>query len=231
MESTAKQDLVERLGGPRRPVPPDSTAGVSLSGLVTPNVTRAATPISILRSQYPKYDQNKKQVTDIALDKEIAQLSMPHGIVETPDVGSSYEETGQVANIVEEQDSDVSISRVSSMVFHFTRADYPTKQDIVCMETIICPLTNRPSWEKLVGILEQEGDFELGFKEGQDFIMINDKIRVTNERQFLASLQYLHNLKIWNSEVLVDSFDNIRKKKALSRSCSLEPNKKRKEPC
>ena len=207
MESTAKQDLVERLGGPRRPVPPDSTAGVSLSGLVTPNAARAATPISILRSRYLTCDQNKKQVTDIAIDKEIAQLSMPHGLVEAPDVGSSYEETGHVTNLAEEQDSDVSISRVASMVFHLTRADDPTKQDIVCMETIICPLTNRPSWAKLVGILEQEGDFELGFKEGHNFFMVNGKILVAYEWQFLASLQYLHNLKNWNSEV--DSFDNI----------------------
>ena len=112
------------------------------------------------------------------------------------------------------------------MVFHLTRAGDPTEQDIVCMETIICSLTNRPSWAELVGILERKGDFELGFKEGRDFTMINGKIQVANDRQFLASLQYLHNLKIWSSEVLVDSFDNIKKKEDLSRSCSLERSKK-----
>jgi hypothetical protein len=71
------------------------------------------------------------------------------------------------------------------MVFHLTRADDPTKQGIVCMETIICPLTNGPSWAKLVGILEQEGDFELGFKEGHDFIMINGKFEWLMNGNFL----------------------------------------------
>lgn len=111
------------------------------------------------------------------------------------------------------------------MVFHLTRTDDPTKQDIVCMDTIISPVTNRPSWAKLVGILEQEGDFDLGFKEGRDFITTNGNIRVANKRQFLASVQYLYNLKIWSSEALVDSFDKVKKKEGLSRSRSLENTK------
>jgi hypothetical protein len=93
------------------------------------------------------------------------------------------------------------------------------------MDTVISPVTNRPSWEKLLEILGQDGEFELGFREGRDFIMINGNIRVANERQFLASIQYLYNIKIWSSDALVDSFSN------LSRSLCLEQSKKRKEPC
>jgi nucleic acid/nucleotide deaminase of polymorphic system toxin len=230
MESTAKQDLVERLGGPRRPVPLESTGGVSLSGLATPSIARARTPVSISLSQHPSYRQNEKRVMEFGLDAEIAKRSMPHDL-EAPDIGSSCEESGHVSSIGGVQESEVnSVSQVASMVFHITRADDPSKQDIVCMNTIISPVTNRPSWANLVGILEQDGDFEVGFKEGHEFIVFNGNIRVANERQFLAAVQYLHNLKIWSSEALVDSFDNRRRQIAFLRSCTLERSKKRKEP-
>jgi len=91
---------------------------------------------------------------------------------------------------------------ITAMVFHFMRADNATRQDIVSIGDILGPSTNCPSWAKLVKILEIDDGLGLGFKEGREFFMVNNRIRVTNGRQFLACLQYLRNLKVLNSEVL-----------------------------
>jgi hypothetical protein len=53
---------------------------------------------------------------------------------------------------------------------------------------------------KLLEILKDDNEFGVSFEEGQQFLIVNDRIRVTNERQFLACLQYLLNWNVLNSE-------------------------------
>ncbi len=89
------------------------------------------------------------------------------------------------------------------MIFHFIRTDDVNKQDIISMRDIFDPSTNCPSWAKLLEILKTDHDFGVAFKESQEVLMINNQIRVGNERQFLACLQYLHNSNISNSKTLV----------------------------
>ena len=70
------------------------------------------------------------------------------------------------------------------------------------MTDIVDPSTDHPSWVKLLEILADDKS-GISFKESQQVLMVNDRIRVTNERQFLACLQYLLNGNILNSEVFV----------------------------
>ncbi len=92
---------------------------------------------------------------------------------------------------------------ISTMVFHFFRADDNSKQDIVCMDDILDYSTNGPSWTKLLEILAADDGFGMAFKEGREFLIVNDRIRVANGRQFLACLQYLQNSNTLNSVAFV----------------------------
>jgi hypothetical protein len=91
----------------------------------------------------------------------------------------------------------------SSTVFHFMRADDTNRQDIISMGEILEPSTKNPSWAKLVEILQASDDFGLAFKVSRELPTVNNQIRVGNERQFLAYLQYLRNFRLLNSEALV----------------------------
>lgn len=188
MEETAKQDLESRLGSSRRPVPAESTAGVSLSGLTSSSLARETTQHPVRSWSDSVESQNATE--DVESEKSLCQTEV---VNLTP-----YEE--------EELYLDSSNTHpITAMVFHFMRADDATKQDIVSMGDILGPSTNYPSWAKLVKILETNDGLGLGFKEGREFFMVNNRIRVTNGRQFLACLQYLRNLKVLNSEVFVYS--------------------------
>ena len=188
MEAMAKQDLESRLGFPRRPAPAESTAGVSLSGLTSSSLAREMTqhPIRLWSDSV----ESRNATEDVESEKSLCKTEV---VNLTP-----YEE--------EEPYLDSSDTLpITVMVFHFMRADDTTRQDIVSMGDILSPSTNCPSWAKLVKILEIDDGLGLGFKEGREFFMVNNRIRVTNGRQFLACLQYLRNSKVLNSEVFVYS--------------------------
>jgi hypothetical protein len=51
-------------------------------------------------------------------------------------------------------------------------------------------------------------DSGVGFEIG-DHLMVNNRIRVANERQFLACLQYLRNETVLNSAVYVHNSDTV----------------------
>jgi hypothetical protein len=94
---------------------------------------------------------------------------------------------------------------ITEMAILFTRAEDTTKQDIVQMRDIFDQSTTQLSWLKLIKILEVDDGVSLGFVEGRDFLVFNSRIRVRDERQFFACLQYLHNLGILNLEAYVHS--------------------------
>ncbi len=212
MEAAAKTDMETRLGGERRPVPADSTAGVSLSGL---------TDLAITGSQVPWHSQTDDQVNsgtvmegreaiegNVRVEEETIESPLsfhPIDVVELTPSNIRIEPVPlDVGDVVTEQLINNSNSTmVLAMVFHFIRADDFDKQNIVSMRDIVDLSTNRPSWMKLLEILKADDDFGIAFQEGQQVLIVNNRIRVSNERQFLACLQYLLNSNVLNSEALV----------------------------
>lgn len=183
MESIAKHDLQNRLGL-HRPVPPDSTAGVSASGLMdfkkgTRNIS-VASARSVAREVTPPF--HPIPLVDISPpDEELCRR--PDNRF---DVADSFPTT--------------------EMVFHVMRLNETQRQDIVAIRDIMDHHSGEPSWEKLVDLLVNESGVCL--KDG-DFLMVNNRIRVSNERQLLACLQYLRNETVLNSEVYVYNLSTV----------------------
>jgi len=129
---------------------------------------------------------------------DVVNLTPPNMVIErvTMDREEAAIATGQII------ENSNSIS-VLAMVFHFMRADDVNKQNIVSIRDIYDPSIDFPSWVKLLEILKDDDECGISFQQGQQFLIVNDRIRVTNERQFLACLQYLLNSNVLNSEALV----------------------------
>ena len=219
MEAAAKQDLEDRLGGQRRFVPADSTAGVSLSGLTEP---------AEMGNQIVVESQADFQVMpDTAIKGSIAVDGSSTIEGETTESESSFRPIDIVSlapsnmeidpatsnrvgvAIPREQSFNGNPTSVLAMVFHFVRAGDGNKQDIISIGDIFDHSTNRPSWAKLLEILKADDDFGVAFKEDQEILVVNNQIRVGNERQFLACLQYLHNLSILSSEAFVYKISEV----------------------
>lgn len=218
MEATAKQDLDGRLGSHHQNIPADSTAGVSLSGLTQSSLARTEAQVnfgthndSAVNESVSMRKGTVKEGPSMMEGETAASSSFRP--VEVADVmRSSYEETEpaifsrSMTSLPTNQFWGNSESiPISAMVFHFIRDDNTDRQDIVSMGEIIDSSTDCPSWMKLVDILKADDNFGLAFQEGYEFLLVNNQIRVGNERQFLACLQYLRNLKVLNSQALVCS--------------------------
>lgn len=194
MEAIAREELAGRLGS-RRIVPADSTAGVSLSGLT---------------------EWSKIEVADFAKRDRINANFTSHGEVADSDIlpgpvalerlhaesrpGSVSEmtlstPTGQ--SLMEGSDRSV-----SSIVFHFKYQGDETRQDIIMVDSILDPYTHHPSWSRLVELLNSDDSLGLVLQNSH-VLFVNNNIRVRNERQFIACLQYLLNQGVWNSEVMI----------------------------
>jgi hypothetical protein len=192
MESVAKQELQNRLGL-RRPVPPDSTAGVSVSGLMVFNKRsqdRSALPETVTTS-------TKSIVREI-----VCTTPSPHPIP-VVDASSPDEEFSRVPHNSSPVDDSFSSAE---MVFHVMRMNEVQMQDIIAIGDIIDHHSGEPSWAKLVDLLGDESGVSL--RDG-DFLMVNNRIRVGNERQLLACLQYLRNETVLNSEVYVHNSSTV----------------------
>lgn len=186
MEAVAKQDLQNRLGLRRR-VPPDSTTGISVSGLMdlysrrTEGASRMIETVempgkSLVRELYTTPSHNPIQVLDnLSPDEEPS--CVPH---------SNFPVTDSFS--------------ITEMVFHVMRSNDSQRQDIIAIRDIMDRHSGEPSWVKLVDLLMD--DSGVAFGDGE-FLMVNDRIRVSNERQLLACLQYLRNAMVLNSEVYV----------------------------
>ena len=162
MEAAAKHDLKNRLGGERRPVPADSTAGVSLSGLT--ELAGIGSPV-LLQSQADFLIGSDATIEgSVAIGRsikgegetlsessshpiDVVNLAPPNMDIErvTMDRKEAAIATGQLI------ENSNSIS-VMTMVFHFMAADDVNKQNIVSMRDIFDPSTEFPSWMKLLEI-------------------------------------------------------------------------------
>jgi OTT_1508-like deaminase len=212
MELAARRDLDYRLGALRTGGVADSTAGVSLSGLTEVSAIDVGVQAYLRSQEELSVLQRSADEGFITMRDEMAEEESPCPvgvsgssslINETWPINSNRVPTA----IPTEQSSESnSATPISTMVFHFMRAGDPARQDIISMSDIFDPTTNYPSWANLVEVLKVDNNYGLAFREGSEFLMINNRVRVSNERQFRACLQYLCNSKILNSEALVCEF-------------------------
>ena len=208
----AKYNIKIRLSSKRRPVPADFIIGVSLSGLIdvvkTGFQNRLQSQINFQISSGIIIEGSGKG--NIREEEEIIQslsLLYPIDIVDLipPDIGIALFILGRgdATIVIEQLIDNPNSTSVLAIVFHFMRADSFNKQDIVSMRDIFDLSTNRPSWGKLLEILKADDAFGIAFQEGQQMLIVNNRIRVSNERQFLACLQHLLNSNVLSSEALV----------------------------
>ncbi|KAH6680526.1 hypothetical protein B0J14DRAFT_531823 [Halenospora varia] len=209
MEAIARQELVGRLGSRRYPVPADSTAGVSLSGLTESR--------SLETTDFEEHDEieidlesnadigefyftSQARATDShILSRPVKAVSPMPQIPESQPVSMSGMDLSNSGRQFPGPDSLVSIS---SMVFHFRYLCDKSRQDIITISSVLDPHTHSPAWSKLVELLNPDDNLGLVFKDS-DVLMVNNHIRVRNERQFIACLQYLLNSGVLNSEVMI----------------------------
>ncbi|KAH0829622.1 hypothetical protein FOPE_10283 [Fonsecaea pedrosoi] len=191
MESMAKHELKDRLGL-RRPVPPDSTAGVSISGLMDLDERPHGVSATL--------EMATTSIKSVVRDSEAHATTAALQPIPVVDVSSPDEELPWTPyNSYPVGDS----LSTTEMVLHVLRPNEPQRQDIIAIRDITDRFTGNPSWAKLVDLLMDESG--VGLKDG-DCLMVKNQIRVGNERQFLACLQYLRNEAALNSEVYVCNF-------------------------
>ena len=206
MEAIAKQDLVQGLGLRRFPIPADSTAGVSLTGLTD------ATSLGFI-----DLEDHDESYVDLGIDTVTGQHDFTFNatVPESDIVSHSVDLTAQIPDPQQVNRGDMSLLRtgqqfarqdsqmsISSMVFHFKRYGDKMWHEIVMIGSVLDPVTHSPSWSKLVELLNQDGDGGVVFQHS-NVLIINECVWVRNERQFIACLQYLLNSGILNSEVLI----------------------------
>jgi len=200
MEATAKQDLEDRLDLRRRLVPADSTAGVSLSGLANPaqDTTQSHNP----GASQDGSAFNKEQPTEISPvlhhPIEVVSLTAPRHGVESNSLSEPWAHSPS-----EGSPRGDWLKSISTLVLHVMRVGNTSQQDIISIGDILDPSTSLPRWEILLQFLEVDEGFGIAFNRTLEFLMFNRRIRVVNERQLLACLQYLLNSGTLNSEVLV----------------------------
>ncbi|KAK0103055.1 hypothetical protein ONS96_005666 [Cadophora gregata f. sp. sojae] len=194
MEKIAREELIGRLGL-KRLMPADSTAGVSLSGLTELGKTgipdcagRGGVKIDFASASGDAAPERHEALADI----------------ESPSNNSRYSSASDLTSTCTRQNSleTESGKSISSMVFRFKDQRDQKKQDIITIDSIVNPDTQLPSWSKLLDLLNSEDSFGLVFRDS-DFLFVNNSIRIRNERQFLACLQWLLNEGVWNAEAMI----------------------------
>jgi hypothetical protein len=150
MEVIARQDLVRRLGSKRYPVPADSTAGVSITGL-TDSRSLEVTDFEEHNNSYVELEVN----TDPGQpdSTSYARIAKPH--VLSPSVNltrhiiasqrDSLSEIDLSGRQLSWRDSQLSIS---SMVFHFKDPSDWRRQNIIMIGSVLDPHTHTPLWSK-----------------------------------------------------------------------------------
>ncbi|KAF9695390.1 hypothetical protein EKO04_006317 [Ascochyta lentis] len=150
----------------RRPIPADSTPGVSLSGLTNPD--SANTSIGRL-DPWIAHSKNR----------------MIYEAISNADEDEEFQPEQANTSIQTLEDTEASGQRrfdsnelllITRMAILFKRADDSSRQDIVRMRDILDLPTADLSWSKLVKILEVDDGNGVGFAEGRDFLVINKQI-------------------------------------------------------
>ncbi|KAJ6084304.1 hypothetical protein N7486_011104 [Penicillium sp. IBT 16267x] len=196
MEATIKQELDHRPKFLHKLVPPDSSAGVSLSG-ITESGSAPVMSGALVESLVGKKRllQHSSLMRDCQLEQTedfeslcISTRSPPSipQAAETSEPGYgnlSFSRGGAVSMYRELPD------RVMDVVLHVERANDSLKQETIRIAELLDVGTQQPSWEILVETLKLEGDFSIDFRTESDVLVVENHIIVENERQLLACLQ------------------------------------------
>ncbi|KAL1845423.1 hypothetical protein Plec18170_009779 [Paecilomyces lecythidis] len=202
METVAMQDLLQRLGTPRRQVPADSSAGVSFTGLSMSGSMQTRTRVSITPAVGVERSRTENSGSGTCNVRQLDQLLRPADPT-SEETRSRALDHSSACDFTEDFNSYKEPCPFSNMVFHFVRIDNFEGQDIVHIDDILDLRTQRPSWEKLVTLLEADSDSGLSYRRQMDTLMVNHRIIVSDERRLIACLQYLRNSGQLNVDVQV----------------------------
>ncbi|KAK8096326.1 uncharacterized protein PG998_014194 [Apiospora kogelbergensis] len=200
LEVAAKHEIEQRLGlGTRRPLPLDSTTGVSLPQALSQQVVDQYIEQPYERLSSPTSDdlgQGSASQREITPDSIIDSTdeyggARLHDATSSPSARQDYTSTG----------AHETATRV--MIFHVKWAEDSARQDLIALPDIISPTTGKPCWDLMCVILATEQGFSVGFDKDSEFLLVNGNLRVGNGRQFNACLEYLRNAQSWNNEALV----------------------------
>ncbi|KAF6805111.1 hypothetical protein CSOJ01_09744 [Colletotrichum sojae] len=213
MESTARQELQGRIGGSARTVPMDSTAGVSLSGLVDFAPPSPADSHSNVQDDYEHQAEEPSPQSD---DASIPSEAFEQETVRTPprdDDGSIASEHAYAQESAAAKAPPPPAYDFPVYVFNVVRADDSQRRDLVSSRDIAGPRGFEPghtcSWRRLVEILGVGERFGVRFNEEAEFLEVNGRLRVSNERQFHACLHFLHNSACRNADVVVHTYASL----------------------
>lgn len=209
METIIREELTERFGLKRLPVPADSTAGGTIGDIIE-GISREA----IEPEDLPEIINEDDEDAGASLYEDTVVSIMGAGSSSSQSTAGSTTPGSESPTIIHsrsdstkppisKQSVEIS-SMIRSIVLHVKLAVDHSKQDIILMSSVWDWDADLPSWAKFMEILSQQDDDGLYFRP-RDHMMINDSIRVRNERQFRASLQYLVNTGILNANVSICS--------------------------
>lgn len=217
VEAAAKQELNRRVNNPHKLVPPDSSAGVSLTGLMEPG-TASVMPEALVESQIgfnhfsighnaPTRSSRLESSGDI---QSLCFSSRTADSIPQAEASEMDNDNKLFSHAGIDSRSPEPSNQFVDMVLHFKRVDDPFKQDIVYVAETFDNGSRKPSWKKLLEIVESGGELGVGFKTEGDVLVIENQMVVDSERQFLACLQYLRNADKLNAQAMVYKRTNVR---------------------
>ncbi|KAK1525973.1 uncharacterized protein CCOS01_08391 [Colletotrichum costaricense] len=209
MEATARRELQSRIGSARA-FQLDSTAGVSLTGLVDYRPLSPAESLDTSDAPFPL-----DSLPEPSLETSEDDYSDDHAGVsletdkETPPTETDGRRPGETITSPSRDSSGE--QHTAEFVFNVGRAGDPQRRELVVLEDIL-DTSQKPSWRKLIEILSNDEYFGVGFVEEEEFLMVNENLWVRDERQFLACLHFLRNSGCRNVGVVVRTFDSVKSK-------------------
>lgn len=205
MEATARRELRSRIGNARA-FQLDSTAGVSLTGLVEYMPLSPSASLNTLDASCPPDSSPEPSDDDYSEAHVGVSLETDK---ETSPTGSEGMCPGETITLPSQASSGE--HHTAEFVFNVGRADDPQRRELVALENIL-DTSQKPSWRKLVEILSNDEHFGVGFMEEDEFLTVDGNLWVRDERQFLACLQFLRNSGCRNAGVVVRTFDSVKSK-------------------
>ena len=214
MEVCIKEELDRRPNFPHKLVPPDSSAGVSLSGITESGTVPVASG-ALLESRAGRRALLRHDAS-ASIQGCHSEHTAEHTEVESLCISSRTPYSIGQAETSNFEYEDLSFSRSGfastahtftrdfmGMVLHIERAEDFLKQETVRIAEILDASTQQPSWEVLMELLKSKGVYRIGFCVERDLLVIENKLSAGNQQQLSACIQYLCNAEKLNGHGLV----------------------------
>ncbi|KAK1496488.1 hypothetical protein CCUS01_02835 [Colletotrichum cuscutae] len=176
MEATARRELQRRIGSARA-FQLDSTAGVSLTGLVdyrplspAESVDTSDAPFPPDPSPEPPLEPSEDDYSD---DHAGVSLEIDK---ETPPTESEGKRPGET--IISPSRASRGEYSTPEFVFNIRRTGDPQRRELVVLKDIL-DTSQKPSWRKLIEILSNDEHFGVGFVKREEFLIVNDNLCVS----------------------------------------------------